>query len=308
VQAMSTDAVAAPAAAELPFAEARSQWRVEKPTGCTSEWWQYFSVYTLLRMAGVAICNICRAEVPRGGSSSTSGLKVHIVNQHLEYYKDNVLRKLKSKPGAMDRYTVTNPDFIDCFLKWLVRQPLSVAESPYFQRMLASLSSKVSVPSRSAITTKLIELQLQIQEAIRLLVVGLFVACTTDAWTSVANITFCSLTLHFITSSWQLVCLSLDCCSFPGSHTGERVAAKLNELLASYGIAKDHVMACVTDTASNMKKAARFMEYDWMGCMAHQLELVTGLAFKGIGVKDALKQPLCSAECGCDSTSCCSAA
>ena len=72
------------------------------------------------------------------------------------------------------------------------------------------------------------------------LVMGLFVACTTDAWTSVANITYCSLTLHFITSNWQLVCLSLDCCSFPGSHTGERVAAKLNELLASYGIAKDH--------------------------------------------------------------------
>jgi hypothetical protein len=115
-----------------------SQWPVEKPTGCTSEWWQYFSVYTLLRMAGVAICNICRAEVPRGGSSSTSGLKAHIVNQHPEYYKDNVLRKLKSKPGAMDRYTVTNPDFIDCFLKWLVmtRQPLSVADSPYFLSQL----------------------------------------------------------------------------------------------------------------------------------------------------------------------------
>ena len=278
--------------AELPTAEVRSLWPVAKPAGCSSEWWQYFSVYTLLRMAGVAVCNLCRAEVPRGGSSSTSGLRAHIVNQHPEYYEDNVLRKLKAKPGAMDRYTVSNPDFIDCFLKWLVmtRQPLSVAENPYFQRMLASLSSKVNVPSRTTITTKLIELQLQIQEAIKLLVMGLFVACTTDAWTSVANITYCSLTLHFITSNWQLVCLSLDCCSFPGSHTGERVAAKLNELLASYGIAKDHVMACVTDTASNMKKSARFMEYDWMGCMAHQLELVTGLAFEGVGVKEAVQQ------------------
>ena len=278
--------------AELPTAEVRSLWPVAKPAGCSSEWWQYFSVYTLLRMAGVAVCNLCRAEVPRGGSSSTSGLRAHIVNQHPEYYEDNVLRKLKAKPGAMDRYTVSNPDFIDCFLKWLVmtRQPLSVAENPYFKRMLASLSSKVNVPSRTTITTKLIELQLQIQEAIKLLVMGLFVACTTDAWTSVANITYCSLTLHFITSNWQLVCLSLDCCSFPGSHTGERVAAKLNELLASYGIAKHHVMACVTDTASNMKKSARFMEYDWMGCMAHQLELVTGLAFEGVGVKEAVQQ------------------
>ncbi len=287
------------AAAALPTAvialacdEDRSGWPVKKPDGCTSEWWQYFSVYTLLSWLGIAVCDLCRAEVPRGAASSTAGMKQHIETHHPEYYLDGVLRKLEKKPRGMSKYLITNPGFCDSFIKWVVmtQQPLSVAESPYFQRMLTTLSPTIKVPSRSRITTKLIEFELQVRVAIAQLMVGVFVACTTDAWTSVANITYCSLTLHFITSSWKLVCLSMDCCSFPGSHTGEAVAAKLHELLQSYNIPLQNVMACVTDTAPNMVKSARFMQMDWMGCMAHQLELVTGLAFDGVGVRSALKQ------------------
>jgi zinc finger BED domain-containing protein 1 (E3 SUMO-protein ligase ZBED1) len=51
----------------------------------------------------------------------------------------------------------------------------------------------------------------------------------------------------------------------------------------------EQVMACVTDTAPNMVKSARFMGFDWMGCMAHQLELITKLAFEGVGVAEALQ-------------------
>jgi hypothetical protein len=229
---MSGSAAALPAPPNEANADARMKWPVEKPKGCKSEWWQYFSVYTLATWLGMAICDLCRAEVPRGDSSSTAGMKSHFMSCHPEYYEHGILRKLEAKPGAMERFTTSNPGFRDSFIKWLVmtQQPLSVAESSYFQQMLASLSSKVKIPDRRAITTKLIELELQIRNAIAKLVVGVFLACTTDAWTSVANITYCSLTLHFITANWNLVCLSLDCCSFPGSHTGEAVAAKLHEL------------------------------------------------------------------------------
>jgi hypothetical protein len=39
-----------------------------------------------------------------------------------------------------------------------------------------------------------------------------------------------------------------------------------------------------------MVKFARFMQMNWMGCMAHQLALVTSLAFFGVGLRTALKQ------------------
>lgn len=117
----------------------------------------------------------------------------------------------------------------------------------------------------------------------------MWLACTTDAWTSVANVAYMCLTLHFITADWQLVSMSLDCSPFPGSHDGPSVAAKLNELLEAYGISLNNVVAAVTDTAPNMCRAARFMQYDWHGCMAHMLELVTGLCFKGPGVAETMK-------------------
>ena len=147
------------AAAALPTAvialacdEDRSGWPVKKPDGCTSEWWQYFSVYTLLSWLGIAVCDLCRAEVPRGAASSTAGMKQHIETHHPEYYLDGVLRKLEKKPRGMSKYLITNPGFCDSFIKWVVmtQQPLSVAESPYFQRMLTTLSPTIKL-SRAAL-------------------------------------------------------------------------------------------------------------------------------------------------------------
>ena len=70
--------------------------------------------------------------------------------------------------------------------------------------------------------------------------------------------------------------LSLDCSAFPGSHDGPTVAAKLLQMLDEYKIPTSHVVATVTDTAANMVRSARFMPFDWHGCMSHMLELVTG--------------------------------
>jgi BED zinc finger len=145
----------------------RRAWKVVAPRGCSSEWWQYFSVYTFATWLGVAVCNLCRAEVPRGNASSTTPLRQHIEGYHPEYYADGILRKLEKKPGAMHRFTVTNPAFLESSIKWLVmtQQPLSVAESPHFKSVLASLSSKVAVPSRRVITEKLIGFEQQVFRA-----------------------------------------------------------------------------------------------------------------------------------------------
>jgi hypothetical protein len=94
---------------------------------------------------------------------------------------------------------------------------------------------------RTAVTQRLKELDQQVRKAMCHLVSGRFVACTTDAWTSVASEAFVALTLHWLTEAFELVTISLDCSTFPGSHKGEVVAAKLNELLFSYGIPEDHV-------------------------------------------------------------------
>lgn len=178
----------------------------------------------------------------------------------------------------MDEFAEVSPGFLDAFVKWVVMtsQPLSVCEDQYFERMVKALNSKVSTPYRSKVDKRLIEIEAQVRCAITALVAGQYVACTTDAWTSVANVAYCSLTIAYINAAWQMVNLSLDCSAFPGSHDGQTIAAKLHQLLAQYEIPTSHVVAAVTDTAANMVRSARFMEFDWHGCMAHMLELVTG--------------------------------
>lgn len=260
-----------------PTAAQRMKWAVTKPLGATAAVWDYFGVYTLMRMLGHAVCLLCRLEVNRGADRSTTPLIQHLRHHHPEVLIDGVVKRLQAE-GRMDEFATVSPGFLDAFVKWLVmtQQPLSVCENEYFERMVHSLNPKVQVPYRSKIDNRLIEIEAQVRAAITALVAGQYVACTTDAWTSVANVSYCSLTLAYVNAAWELVNLSLDCSAFPGSHDGQAIAAKLTELLDQYQIPVSHVVAAVTDTAPNMVRSARFMSYDWHGCMAHMLELVTG--------------------------------
>jgi len=270
--------------------DVRRKWHTHKLRGAKSKVWNWFKVYTFERCSHLAICNTCGMEVNRGPKKSTTPLQQHLDAHHPQLNVQSAVDEME-REGGMHKFAVLNPDFPDALLKWMVmtQQALSTTSSPYFKNMVKALSKNTKVPGRKALTKRLAQIDLQVRQAICKLVVGMFVSCTTDAWTSAANEAFCSLTLHWLTEAFELVSLSLDCSTFPGSHTGEAVAAKLNEMLKSYGIAEDHVVAAVTDTAPAMVKAGRFMCYDWLGCMAHLLELVTGLAFNGQGVKEALK-------------------
>jgi hypothetical protein len=120
-----------------------------------------------------------------------------------------------------------------------------------------------------------------------------FLACTTDCWTSDAGVAFCSLTVQFINSKFHLVNLPLDCSHFPGSHTGEAIAAKLVAMFERYNLDSEwmaeHVGAAVTDTLGSNVVAARLLPCEWMGCIDHQIELITGLFYKGPGVAAAMK-------------------
>ncbi len=60
----------------------------------------------------------------------------------------------------------------------------------------------------------------------------------------------------------------------PGSHTGDAIRTKCDEMLHNWGIQKSHVHCFVVDNAANMKKAMIDGGYTYMGCFAHTLQLV----------------------------------
>ena len=268
--------------------EDHSQWKLSRPAGVSTVW-DWFKTFTNGHRKDLAVWNLCQTEVGRGPSSGTTNLKNHLTSYHPEKVINGVVERLQAVDG-MKRFLNKDLGFTDAYVKWLTLEcmPLNTGESVHFQNMISSLRPKAQVPHYRQLHTKLVELEVQLKAAICLMVAGMFVACTTDAWTSSANVAYCSLTLHYINAKWELISLALDCTSFPGTHDGIRVAAKLAEMLEQYHILPQNVMACVTDTAANMVRAARFMPYDWHGCLAHMLELVSGLAFEGEGVKEIL--------------------
>lgn len=83
-----------------------------------------------------------------------------------------------------------------------------------------------------------------------------------------------ALTGHWIPEDRpELVSTTLACVEFRGSHTAERLAEKVSEVMDTYDI-KDAAIALTTDTAANIKKAGkRLLPQEWHPCTCHVLQL-----------------------------------
>jgi hypothetical protein len=88
-------------------------------------------------------------------------------------------------------------------------------------------------------------------------------------------IIYYSLTAHGITKDWQRIKFVLSIASFPGSHTNDLVAAKIQEMLDDWKIPAEKVHAFVDDQGSNYRVAFRDrLTYADSNCAAHKINLV----------------------------------
>ena len=83
--------------------------------------------------------------------------------------------------------------------------------------------------------------------------------------------------------------MAATCEAFPGTHTANDVAAKTIQMIRKFGVEEKNVACCVTDNEPTMNAAADLMPFQWMGCIDHLIELVTGIAFDGPGVQCTMK-------------------
>ena len=190
--------------------------------GSKSNVWQHFKVLDSGLFSDKAQCNHCKVLVARGSSNSPSNLSTHLKRHHKEIYDAGLLSSLM-KDGPMDLFVNQGCEghFKDAFCRWLVHdmQPLSVGKSSEFKAMLASTGCKVNIPERQAVSKRLGEIEIQIRYQLAFILTKEHVSVTTNACTSIANIAYCSLTVSFINSKWQLIVANLDCLPFAGLHT-----------------------------------------------------------------------------------------
>ncbi|KAF7637377.1 hypothetical protein Mgra_00003122 [Meloidogyne graminicola] len=97
------------------------------------------------------------------------------------------------------------------------------------------------------------------------------VSCTTDMWSAdTTKDAFISLTACGVTPTFSLKKFTLAIQKFSGSHTAEKIAEVLQELLDKWEV-NAHCVLC--DSAANIVKATELMGITRMSCAAHDLNL-----------------------------------
>src|SRR6218665_1358204 len=119
-----------------------------------------------------------------------------------------------------------------------------------------------------------------------------FVAYTTDMWTSVQNIAFMCMTVHWVTPDWRLESAIMQTREVCEKHTGENISIRLADAATEWEIPEDKIAATVHDNGSNIKLAMNLLD-PWpdQQYFAHtlQLSINSGLSMR------ATEKMLCAA-------------
>lgn len=141
---------------------------------------------------------------------------------------------------------------IDCSL------PLSLVEKSSFRHFMSVLDPKYNPVSRGKVTTQLTHLVLEKEATIKnKLSETNYVSATVDIWSDRTMRGFLGVTAHYMDmgrNGASLKSVLLSCDRFTGSHSGERISEKFEQICENYSI-KQKLDYIICDNASNMRKA-----------------------------------------------------
>jgi len=141
------------------------------------------------------------------------------------------------------------------------RQP-ALVDNPKFRKCFSDFDARFAMPCRQTFSYSM--LPSKSDERKKKLIAYLegksHVALTTDAWSDRRSHTFLAVTVHTVDNGIPQSRL-LAFRSFPGSHTGSRIADELQSIIDDVGL-EGKVRFIVSDNSSNMKKALSIMFYD----------------------------------------------
>lgn len=169
--------------------------------------------------------------------------------------------------------------------------PFSIVDEPEFRDFVGELDQRYTVPSRKyisdvAIPSKYNEVKARVLGDLKQ---AKHVSCTTDGWTSHTMDPYLSLTVHFITPSWQLKTYCLRTIYMPESHTGQNVSQMITNILREYDIHLIDVTSITTDSGANMVKACDDLEVVRVPCFGHILHNAINTSIKDPKLVEAIK-------------------
>ena len=264
--------------------------------------WDYFKV---AEDSKYAICNSCGESISRGGKTTktfnTTNLVYHMKSKHIdlhsEYDKKCDTAKGKEKASSSSRQ-LTLQESSDKTQKWDINDPrahkihtssgemialdyhpFSIVDDVGFIRLLCSLEPRYMyvIPSRRYNTETVMptiydtvkkEVEVQIADVP-------YMSFASDLWSTTVSVnSLMSLTAHWLTEAFDRKHAVLHAQAFDGSHTGDEIRIKFEEMFNQWAIKKDRIHLVLRDNGTNMVKALTDASLPHFGCFAHTLQLV----------------------------------
>ena len=254
----------------------------------------------------IVFCKLCSKQLSYQGSTTN-------MTVHLQYHHRSEFEKVKAKctPPAQPAATAQRPigqrSITEAFqyqqplaqtsMRWKSltnsvcyciakdMMPFSTVSNKGFKDMLHTFEPRYILPDRKTITQRYMPEMYQKEKAkiTKAMEEGLlFFSITTDGWTSRANHSYITHTIHYINESWELCSHLLDTAELSSEHTGVNLASELEESLHNWNLPADKLVAVTTDNARNIVNALGILQWQHFGCFAHTLQL---------GVKKAMDVP-----------------
>lgn len=154
-------------------------------------------------------------------------------------------------------------------------QPLSIVENEGFKLFSKALNPAFVVPSRYILTKTLLKNNYDavFKNLKEELSFAEHICITTDAWTSIANESYVSITAHFITKDWKLNSKFLNCFAMYKDHTAQNLMNEIFESLKKWNV-ESKISCVVSDNAANILAAIKLAGWYSLPCFAHTLHLI----------------------------------
>ncbi|WVZ14298.1 hypothetical protein V8G54_011864 [Vigna mungo] len=248
-----------------------------------------------------AKCNYCGDLIKYSGG--TSGMRNHLMrckeNPNREAFKRQKLSSSTTEVSVSPSPTVSKFDQNVSRMK-LVKMfveselPFRFVENKGFRDFVWSLQPRFELPSRTTLRREMWELYEEEKAKLKIFLSKQCerVCLTTDTWTSIQNLNYMSLTVHFIDKDWKLQKEILNFSQTAG-HSGELIAKHVEACLNNWELKR--VLSISVDNATANDVGVQYLkrrmlswnclvlkgEYVHMRCCAHILSLI---------VKDGLKE------------------
>ncbi len=251
-----------------------------------------------------AICHICRRKVSVSRGNTTN-LRSHLrINHPLAFAgpgsSTHTLGNVKPTTSGQERQLRVSEAFArgakdqsdsnqwrvltDSVTHYLVEEmvPFRTVQKPAFKAMLQAFDKQYVLPDRKYFSqTAIPEKYLSVKDGIiRELKDVDYFSVTTDMWSSVNMMPYMSLTIHYLSTNWELKSKCLETMFTPDSHTSDNLAEALRSSFQEWSLDERKLVCITTDNGANIVAAVRKLGWKWLNCFGHNLHLAVTNAMK----------------------------